>query len=338
MSQARPRAEGPLARSIHWIGWSAVAALVMTALLAPSSVFGVNAPGNNGTVKVHEGATETEPIVHNEPHVCTFHLHFFFADPFQAGSWWIEQWAPGDKGQVVLSGTYNTNGSGEDRQPEQGAYQLPDGHYKLFWDGDTDKHVKMKVFWVECAAASSSPGIQSSQGPSEAPSEVAGSLSAAPSFESSEAPASEVPSEVPSGAPSSVPSGVPSEVPSGAPSGVPSEVPGSPSVAPSFESSQAPASESPTGAPGESFGGGVAGETSHPGGGVAGETTRPGGMGGGGVGGGGLPTLPNTATDALGTTGPNDTTWRVGLLGLAGLLAGLLVLTPERLAGRKVRR
>src|SRR5207249_1539265 len=36
----------------------------------------------------------------------------------------------------------------------------PDGHYKLFWDGDTGKHDKMKVFWVECEAqgGGESPG------------------------------------------------------------------------------------------------------------------------------------------------------------------------------------
>lgn len=107
--------------------------------------------GNNGTVKIHDGAGEPSPEVKNQPQVCTFHLHFFFADPVQAGSWEIQKWSPGAKGAVVLSGAYDTAGDGEDRQPETGAYSLPDGHYKLFWDGDTDKHDKMKVFWVRCA-------------------------------------------------------------------------------------------------------------------------------------------------------------------------------------------
>jgi hypothetical protein len=107
--------------------------------------------GNNGTVKIHDGAGEPAPDVKNQPQVCTFHLHFFFADPVQAGSWEIQKWSPGAKGAVVLSGTYDTAGDGEDRQPETGAYSLPDGHYKLFWDGDTAKHDKMKVFWVRCA-------------------------------------------------------------------------------------------------------------------------------------------------------------------------------------------
>ena len=155
----------PGRQHFRWLGWATVTALVAMALLAPASpALSNDTAGNNGTVKIHEGSTETEPIVHNEPHVCTFHLHFFFSDPEQSGTWEIQEWSPGDKGTVVLSGTYDTFGDGEDRQPEDGAYQLPDGHYKLFWDGDLDtqKHDKMKVFWVECASESSSISESSS--------------------------------------------------------------------------------------------------------------------------------------------------------------------------------
>lgn len=113
-----------------------------------------NAPGNNGTVKIHEGATEEEPLVANDPHVCTFHLHFFFGDDVQSGDWWIEEWAPGEeKGTVVLSGTYDAAG-GEDRDPDSGTHSLPDGHYKLFWEGAENPggqlNIKHKVFWVDC--------------------------------------------------------------------------------------------------------------------------------------------------------------------------------------------
>jgi hypothetical protein len=136
------------------LGWASVIGLVLMALLAPASpALSNDTPGNNGTVKIHEGAGENDPgEVRNEPHVCTFHLHFYFSDPEQAGTWEIQEWSPGDKGTVVLSGTYDTQGDGEDRQPEEGVYTLPNGHYKLFWDGDLDtqKHDKMKVFWVDC--------------------------------------------------------------------------------------------------------------------------------------------------------------------------------------------
>jgi len=174
-------------------GWVAVVSMLALAALAPSATLAKDTPGNNGTVKIHEGATETEPIVRNEPHVCTFHLHFFFADDEQTGTWEIQEWAPGDKGVVVLSGTYDTRGDGEDRQPEQGAYELPDGHYKLFWDGDldTDKHDKHKVFWVDCeeAAPSGSTAPIETTTPSQS---VAPSGSVAPTETASASPSGEV--------------------------------------------------------------------------------------------------------------------------------------------------
>jgi hypothetical protein len=142
--------------AVRGLGWSAAATLVALALLGPAAVLGTD--GNNGTVKIHEGATETEPGPQNEPHVCEFHLHFFFADPEQSGTWEIQEWSPGDKGEVVLDGDYDTAGDGEDRDPADGVHTLPDGHYKLFWDGDldTDKHDKHKVFWVDCEETTTS--------------------------------------------------------------------------------------------------------------------------------------------------------------------------------------
>jgi hypothetical protein len=125
-----------------------VAAMGQVVMAAPPD----EVPGNNGTVKIHDGAGEPASEVRNEPHVCTFHLHFFFADAGDSGTWEIQEWSPGDKGKVVLNGEYMTDANGEDRDPDAGTYSLPDGHYKLFWDGDldTNKHDKMKVFWVDC--------------------------------------------------------------------------------------------------------------------------------------------------------------------------------------------
>jgi hypothetical protein len=175
-------------------GLLAAILLALYAGIGPSALAHQDTTGNNGTVKIHEGAGEPSPSeVRNEPHVCTFHLHFYFADPVQAGSWEIQEWAPtGQKGTVVLAGTYDTAGDGEDRQPEQGAYSLPDGHYKLFWDGDTSKHDKMKVFWVDCAPAGpQSPAPTGSEQP------VQGSPSTSPT--GSELPAQGSPSTSPSG-------------------------------------------------------------------------------------------------------------------------------------------
>lgn len=172
MHQLRTGAGGSRSPLMRWFGWAAVAGLLVAAFAAPGTATSTDAPGNNGTVKIHEGGTETEPIVRNEPHVCTFHLHFFFADPFQAGTWEIQEWSPGDKGVVVLSGTYDTNGDGEDRDPDEpGVYTLPDGHYKLFWDGDldTEKHDKHKVFWVDCPETAPPTFEQSPGGETESP-------------------------------------------------------------------------------------------------------------------------------------------------------------------------
>ena len=123
----------------------AMLALTGTALAQPA--------GNNGTVKIHSGSTDSEPIIRNEPHVATFHLHFQFADPSQAGGWEVRSWAPGDSGDVVLAGRYDTAGDGADRQPAVGTFTLPDGHYKVFWTGRTEENVKHKTFWVENVAA-----------------------------------------------------------------------------------------------------------------------------------------------------------------------------------------
>jgi hypothetical protein len=167
MDRTKGSSTRPAGQPFRIIGWMAVVGMLALALVGPS-VLGAAAndtPGNNGTVKIHEGATETEPGPQNEPHVCTFHLHFFFADPEQAGTWEIQEWSPGDKGVVVRSGTYDTMGDVEDREPDEGVYTLPDGHYKLFWDGDldTDKHDKHKVFWVECEAPTGSEEPTGSQ-------------------------------------------------------------------------------------------------------------------------------------------------------------------------------
>src|SRR6266516_8128719 len=145
-----------------------VTILATAALLATVGVAGVqanDAPGNNGTVKIHDGATEPSPEVRNQPHVCTFHLHFFFADAGQAGSWWIRSWSPTGDGSVVMTGTYTTDADGEYRTPAlPGAYTLPDGHYKVFWEGRSSQNVKHKVFWVECATERQGGGGAAGEG------------------------------------------------------------------------------------------------------------------------------------------------------------------------------
>ena len=135
--------------------WFALVALAALSLLVPASLAAgpTGAPGNNGTVKVHDGGAEPSPEVRNQPHVCTFHLHFFFADAAQSGSWQIRSWSPTGDGSVVLAGTYTTDANGEYRTPPApDAYTLPNGHYKVFWEGRNSQNIKHKVFWVDCPA------------------------------------------------------------------------------------------------------------------------------------------------------------------------------------------
>jgi hypothetical protein len=158
--------------------------LVILGLIAMAGVTAAQQPGNDGTVKIHDGATGAEPIVRNEPHVSTFHVHFFFADPTQSGSWEIRAWAPGDKGSVVLSGTYDTSADGSDREPAQGEYTLPSGHYKLFWDGRNAHNVKHKTFWVSGPAPTGTGGPTGSVAPtgSLAPTGSVAALTGAPTL------------------------------------------------------------------------------------------------------------------------------------------------------------
>jgi hypothetical protein len=110
------------------------------------------APGNNGTVKIHDGDGEPSAEVRNEPHVCTFHVHAFFLDAGQVVTFEVLSWPPTGDRTSVLTGSITADADGVGRAPASGVYSLPDGHYKL--DVDTgegapikDKH---KVFWVSC--------------------------------------------------------------------------------------------------------------------------------------------------------------------------------------------
>ena len=124
-------------------------ALALGAILAILSVSTVFAgDGNNGTVKVHAGATDSERIINEESHVCTFHLHFFFADVGQQGDWQIDQASPTGSASSVVSGSYDTATSTEVQTVE---YGLPIGHYDLVWQGRNDQNSKHKTFWVTCA-------------------------------------------------------------------------------------------------------------------------------------------------------------------------------------------
>ena len=109
--------------------------------------------GNNGTVKIHEGATEREPVQANDPHVCTFHIHGLKFDKNSIGYWVISKQAPSGSGEVQRAG-WNADADGAWRT---GVLTLAAGHYKLTAKQTapaTAGGEKQKVFWVECGQTS----------------------------------------------------------------------------------------------------------------------------------------------------------------------------------------
>jgi len=162
----------------------ALAAGVSAALLIAPAAH-ATAPGDNGTVKIHDAATGEE-LRRNEPHVCTFYLDAFGFDAVQEVDWHIEAWAPtaDAKGDTVKSGAIILDAQGHGRTDD---LSLPDGHYKLFWNFAGEKGAaKHKVFWTDCAdeqgggstptaSASPSPGSSSSASPTAQPTSTASS-------------------------------------------------------------------------------------------------------------------------------------------------------------------
>jgi LPXTG-motif cell wall-anchored protein len=168
-----------------------VLSAVASAAFLVAPVAHATAPGDNGTVKIHNAGTGEE-LRKNEPHVCTFYLDAFGFDAVQEVDWHIEAWAPTAevKGETVKSGEITLGSDGHGRTDD---LSLPDGHYKLFWNFEGEKgSAKHKVFWTDCedpegaggtatptASASGTPGSGESASPSAGP-------SAEPSTEPSE--------------------------------------------------------------------------------------------------------------------------------------------------------
>ncbi|AVH58243.1 MULTISPECIES: LPXTG cell wall anchor domain-containing protein [Streptomyces] len=192
---------------------SLVAAASAALLIAPSAH--ATAPGDNGTVKIHD-ATTGEELRKNEPHVCTFYLDAFGFDGTQQVDWHIEAWAPtaATKGETVKSGALTLDADGHGRTAD---LSLPDGHYKLFWNFDGENgSAKHKVFWTDCTDDEKGGTAPSgSATPSATPSASAtgaADASAAPTSSTSEAAS-------PSSAPSAQGGGDLAETGSGAPVG-----------------------------------------------------------------------------------------------------------------------
>lgn len=173
-----------------------VLSAVASAAFLVAPVAHATAPGDNGTVKIHDASTGEE-LRKNEPHVCTFYLDAFGFDAVQEVDWHIEAWAPTAKvkGDTVKSGEITLDSDGHGRTED---LSLPDGHYKLFWnfEGEKSAAAKHKVFWTDCAEEGGGGGTAM---PTASASGTAGSgESASPSGE---------PGSEPSADPSSEPSG-----------------------------------------------------------------------------------------------------------------------------------
>ncbi|WP_282702750.1 LPXTG cell wall anchor domain-containing protein [Streptomyces sp. CC219B] len=164
----------------------AVSAVAAAALLVSPAAH-ATAPGDNGTVKIHD-ATTGEELRKNEPHVCEFYLDAFGFDAGQQVGWRIEAWAPTAdvKGETVKSGAFVLDAEGHGRTDDM---TLPDGHYKLFWNFEGEHgSAKHKVFWTDCQEPEEpeepgEPGVTPSESavtPSE-PAEEGESPAASPS-------------------------------------------------------------------------------------------------------------------------------------------------------------
>jgi LPXTG-motif cell wall-anchored protein len=138
-------------------GLSAALVLAPAAHAAPLAA----APGDNGTVKIHDASTGAE-LRQNEPHVCTFYLDGFGFDGAQKVDWHIEAWAPTahGKGATVKSGALTLSADGHGRTADM---SLPDGHYKLFWNFDGEHGAaKQKVFWTDCSSVKAGVSVSAS--------------------------------------------------------------------------------------------------------------------------------------------------------------------------------
>jgi hypothetical protein len=158
-------------------------------------------PGNNGTVKIHEGAEEPQPQTRNQPHVCAFHVDAFGFDAEQALDLTFLSWPPtGDRSQV-RDGVLNTDTTGAGRWPETGSVVLADGHYRLVVDTGNgrptqDKH---KMFWVDCSATPTSGGTTNGQDDSSVPGSSVDGSADSPDSQPSEVDAAAAAADVAAG-------------------------------------------------------------------------------------------------------------------------------------------
>ncbi|GAA1458671.1 hypothetical protein NE857_27315 [Nocardiopsis exhalans] len=132
------------------------AVALTTGLVLGAGASASAAPGDNGTVKIHNPQTPEEDN-RNEPKVCDFQVVAFGFDAGQEVSWEIlTHGGPPNSRTVELEGelVLDDEGAGSTE-----VLNLDDGHYKLEWtfDGQKGKGGKHKVFKVVCDGGEGEP-------------------------------------------------------------------------------------------------------------------------------------------------------------------------------------
>ncbi len=110
------------------------------------------APGNNGTLKIHEQGTPSG-TEDNDPKVCVFNVEAFGLDSGQVGYLWFNVQG-GDAPTGTDDGPYPFGPADATGYYASQYFTLADGHYKATLYGkmdQTEEKAKSKVFKVECA-------------------------------------------------------------------------------------------------------------------------------------------------------------------------------------------
>ena len=145
----------------------ALAAASAAVLFASQAAFATAAPGDNGTVKVHDATTPVTDHQNDPQDVCQFYLDGFGFDGAQSVTWHIDSWPPTGNRTEVLNGSLTMDASGDGYTANQ---SLPNGHYKLFWNFTGENGAaKQKVFWVKCPGAEPTPTTPTTTPTSPAP-------------------------------------------------------------------------------------------------------------------------------------------------------------------------
>ncbi|MFJ7912092.1 LPXTG cell wall anchor domain-containing protein [Kitasatospora sp. NPDC096204] len=246
------------ARSLVAVPTAAALMLLAPAAYAAAGGKG-GAPGNNGTVKIHDAATGQEDV-RNEPKVCTFYLDSFGFDANQDVIWAIATVGP--KGETLAAyGDIPVDPHGHVRTED---IHLPDGHYKLYWqsvelvNGQLPENAELnkpkhKVFKVDCGGQSPTPTGKPSptvtptpvKTPSTGPTTVPSQSPSTPATTPATTPAPTTPPASASASPSASASTKPAETPSTTPKPLP------PTTTPTSPAATTPATTPATGEPTE---------------------------------------------------------------------------------------